>query len=463
MDFESLLSGYKSKACILSVGTYPNGGYGNIRIVAGNKAHCDEMFHVMHHPFVPDSPYEEYLPQNKNFEDQCYRCAILGQPMHAYVPLPQMGLWLNMYLLPLISDREDIGYCIYSYDVTPEADSGQRANVSMETSAAVLSTCIKLRGSGNLRETFQEVIGDIRQICDSDHCCILLTNAEEQNCMVLCESIRPGSGILPMELFLDDAFYGITKTWDSTLGDSTCVIIKDERDLEWLGSVNPMWHQSLKASGAKSLVLFPLKYNDETLGYMWATNFNVENTVKIKETLELTTFFIASEISNYQLLLRLETLSSMDMLTGVRNRNRMNAMVDDIISGKITMQSPYAVFFADLNGLKRINDVNGHSAGDAILKKAASILCETFPDCEVFRAGGDEFMIIAKGMEEKTAETKRSQLKDQAACVDDLVFAVGVHIVHEKEDIRAAMRAADQEMYTDKEKYYEEHPEKKYR
>ena len=84
MNFEQILSAYKSKACILSVETYPGGGYGNIRIVEGNQGHYDEMARVMHRPFVPDSPYEQYLPQNMNFEDFCYRSAILGQP-HAYL------------------------------------------------------------------------------------------------------------------------------------------------------------------------------------------------------------------------------------------------------------------------------------------------------------------------------------------------------------------------------------------
>jgi hypothetical protein len=38
----------------------------------------------------------------------------------------------------------------------------------------------------------------------------------------------------------------------------------------------------------RSIVLFPLKHNGVMLGYLWAVNFNVEDTVKIKETLELT-------------------------------------------------------------------------------------------------------------------------------------------------------------------------------
>ena len=58
----------------------------------------------------------------------------------------------------------------------------------------------------------------------------------------------------------------------------------------------------------KSAVLFPLKHNSRTLGYLWALNFKTEDTVRIKETLELSTFFIASELANYQLMKQLEDL-----------------------------------------------------------------------------------------------------------------------------------------------------------
>ncbi|MCR4558153.1 MAG: hypothetical protein K5779_10080 [Saccharofermentans sp.] len=73
MAFDRLLSGYKAKACVISVDILPDDHYGNIRIVAGNKPHCDDMLATMHKGFIPGSPYEEYFPQNKNSEDFCYR------------------------------------------------------------------------------------------------------------------------------------------------------------------------------------------------------------------------------------------------------------------------------------------------------------------------------------------------------------------------------------------------------
>ncbi len=462
MDFDKLLSGYKAKACVMSVDILPDDRYGNIRIVAGNKAHCTDMLATMHKEFIPGSPYAEYFPENKNFEDFCYRSAVLGQPLHTYVALPYMNLWLNMFLLPLESDKENTGYCLYSYDVAPKADAEQRASLSADTAATVLQTCIKLRGSGNIKETIGEVINDIREICESDHCCILLVDKETRKCETFSESIKLGSSVLPMDSYLDDSFFDITQTWDDTIGGSTCVIVKNQQDREWLESVNPVWVKSLTAAGVYNIVLFPLVYNDKTLGYMWSLNFNEENTVKIKETLELTTYFIASEIANYQLLRKLEKLSTIDMLTGVKNRNAMNNTVSDIIEGKSQIKYPYSVVFTDLNGLKRVNDENGHTEGDNLLKTTAHIFSGAFFDAEVYRAGGDEFMILASDMDEDKLNDRIKRVEEQAYR-DNVHVSIGTYVVREGEDIRTAMRIADERMYADKKAYYEKNPDKKYR
>ena len=463
MNFDAILSAYKCKTCVMSVEVFPGGNYGNIRIVAGNKAHCDDMLHTMQRPFVPDSPYALYFPQDKNFEDYCYRSAIQGQVLHSYVSLPQMDLWLNMTLLPLSSDKKNVGYCVYSYDVTPYLDSEKRASLSADTSSAVLQTCLKLREARDFHEKFREVTEDIRRICDSEDCGILLVNEQTQKCELLGDAFKPGCKLVPFENYLDEKTYGMTLTWKQTLMDSTCVIIKDRQDMDWLGTVNPVWHASLTSSGVKSIVLFPLNYNNESLGYIWATDFNVENAVKIKEILELATFFIASEIANFQLLKKLELLSSTDMLTGAKNRNMMNSVVSDIVAGKMQLKAPYSVIFADLNGLKWVNDTKGHKEGDKILKTAASILKSTFPEGDVFRAGGDEFVVLASGISEAELKQRVRMLYSQAEKAEHLHFAVGTSMVFEEGDILEAMHLADERMYADKRKYYETHQNKKYR
>ena len=457
MEFEKLLSNYKTKACIVSVDFLPEGKFGNIRIVAGNQAHCDDMA-ALNHPFVPGCPYEACFPKNPNFEDFCYHCSHDGKPLHAYVDLYMMGLWLNMFLIPLESDVENVGYCIYCYEVTPKADSSAMANVSAENASTVLNTCIKLRGADDVKHVFHEVVEDIRKICDSDHCCILLTDSEKYTCTNFAESLREGTDLYPMSRYID-GFYAIASTWPGTLAGSTCVIIKDEQDMQKLHEQNPVWAASLDYAGVKSVVLFPLRHGKDLLGYMWVLNFNVANVMKIKETLELTTFFISAELASYQLLNKLEYLSTVDTLTGVRNRNMMNNRVDRIVSEQDPM--PVAVIFVDLNGLKRMNDERGHASGDMMLRSAASILQSVFQDGEVFRAGGDEFMILVSEISEEEIRRRIARVHLLAGMSKDVRLSVGV--CYGERDIRKAMRIADERMYAEKYEYYSTHPELKSR
>ncbi|MBQ1433883.1 MAG: GGDEF domain-containing protein [Ruminococcus sp.] len=213
----------------------------------------------------------------------------------------------------------------------------------------------------------------------------------------------------------------------------------------------------------KKLVLFPLRYNGETKGYIWVTDFDDENTITIRETLELTTYFIASEIANYQMVKQLEILSSIDLLTGVRNRNAMNNRVIRLTSGEDKYPKALRVVFADLNGLKKVNDQSGHNAGDLMLKSAALALQDAFRGQEIYRAGGDEFMLIISNMDDAKFESAIERIRSYSYTEDTGSFAIGCCNDNGRNDIREDMKEADERMYADKEEYYKRFPERRYR
>ena len=227
--------------------------------------------------------------------------------------------------------------------------------------------------------------------------------------------------------------------------------------MDYIRERNPAWYQSLMKSHVRSLVIFPLKSGDELIGYIWATNFDTVHTLRIKETLELSTYFIASELANYILLTRLRELSTMDMLTGIMNRNEMNNRFDELREGKVSIDR-LGVVFADLNGLKRINDQCGHAEGDAMLKNGAALLRQVFSGDEIYRAGGDEFLILTRGMEEEELRKKCNEIKQLASGYPYVSFAVGCCVTPDSRKIRDALKKADERMYQDKENFYRGDP-----
>lgn len=79
-----------------------------------------------------------------------------------------------------------------------------------------------------------------------------------------------------------------------------------------------------------------------------------------------------------------------------------------------------------------------------------------------FRAGGDEFMVISC-CDRFAFEGKIDKLRSMASNPDNVCFSVGCFYNDSDADIRDAMRIADEEMYKDKDRYYSDHPERKYR
>ena len=369
-----------------------------------------------------------------------------------------------MLMMEIDADDGNLCYCTYTQELTHEADSEQMSNVSHDTASEVLSTCIKLRGTSDFKTTMKEVIRDIRKICGAEYCGILSMDGLSNNCSVLCEDVSENFRATKYKAdWFSPEFYEIAKTWDTVLNGSNCIIYRNQEEMELIKERSPVWYDSLKEANVESLVLFPLKSGLELLGYIWANNFDTEKAVHIKETLELTTFFLASEISSYQMFDKFRILSTVDLLTGVLNRNEMNNRVMQLSVDGRPGRKNIGILFADLNGLKTMNDDHGHSAGDKLIKDAAKILKEVFPEDEIYRAGGDEFMVLLRDTTISQLEASAKKIKELAASTDSVSFAIGISLEEDSQHIYNAMKNADVNMYEDKKKFYEQFPERKRR
>lgn len=217
---------------------------------------------------------------------------------------------------------------------------------------------------------------------------------------------------------------------------------------------------SLISHGIRNIILYAIRYNQTIVGFIWAANYDTEKMEQIKETLELSTFLIAAVITNHQLLSRLEERSSVDILTNVGSRNAMDDRIDKYISGEEELPHVMGIAFADLNGLKAVNDDEGHDAGDKLLKRAAALLKIAFGDYDIYRAGGDEFVVLCPDITEEKLERQVEQLRGLCNNTSDVSFAIGSALFNGKYDINSAIQVADERMYRDKEEYYRKNPNK---
>ena len=460
MDYKEFAESFKRVACVISVNLKVENDDSRYLIIDANDAYRRTVVKSLD-DFKTNVPYTRYIMKAANFEALCDTCVKQNIPIHTYFDLELYNAWIEVFLMPLESGDPDKGLILFSYEMNPKADIDKLADISSETATNVIKTCLKLRETSDFRESMKAVIKDIRKQCGSQRCSVLLTDYEKREYSLLCEDYDPDDpSQVPLEDFLTEEFYAVIETWPRLINKSNCYVMTSERDMDEAHKIAPEWIDSLKMAGVKSLVIYPLRSDNKTIGYIWAGNFPTDKTLMIKETLGLTSFILSAEVANDQNVRKMKIMSSTDLLTGVFNRNAMNNRISEDVSGTKLIQKPFGVFFIDVNGLKTINDTQGHLAGDNLLKDVASSLKELKnKNVEIYRVGGDEFLIITPKTNPAEFLKLEEELKQNCERPNRAHFAVGSCHSDEHDDIRKAMQKADARMYEVKEEYYSRHPE----
>ena len=460
MDYKDFVSNFKRVACIMSVNLKEENHDNRYFVVDANDAYKRTVVKNIE-DFETNVPYTRYIPKAANFEALCDSCVTTNKPIHTYFDIELYNAWMEVFLMPLESDDPDKGMILFSYEMNPKADIEKLTDISSETATNVIKTCLMLRETDDFQETMNAVIADIREQCGAKRCSILLTDYEKRDYQLLCEDYGNDPNQVPLSEFLTEEFYKVIETWPRLIKKSNCFIITNERDMEEAHKIAPEWIDSLRGDHVETLVIFPLRSDNKTIGYIWAGNFDPSKTLMIKETLGLTAFILSTEIANEQNIRKMKIMSTTDLLTGVFNRNAMNNRISDDLSGANPIAKPFGVFFVDVNGLKTTNDTQGHPAGDDLLKDVAATLKDLGDDkLEVYRVGGDEFMVIATDTDKEDFAKLKEILVNNCERPNRAHFAVGsCHSDDVDGSIIKAMQTADATMYEVKEEYYSRHPE----
>lgn len=112
----------------------------------------------------------------------------------------------------------------------------------------------------------------------------------------------------------------------------------------------------------------------------------------------------------------LKSLVLNDELTGLYNRRGFFALAEHQIKLAQREQKNILVLFADIDGMKNINDTFGHQEGDLAIKNTAAILKDTFRTSDIVaRIGGDEFAILSLQTAWDNAETLMDRLQTKVS------------------------------------------------
>ena len=210
-------------------------------------------------------------------------------------------------------------------------------------------------------------------------------------------------------------YEGVLDTWFLEYEKRRNILIYD---IEEYKSISENMYHVLKPQGIHTLVTGPIEMME----------FVISMIIRLRD------------YSN-----ALEESAIRDQLTHCQNRTALHWAYDD----DMDMNQSIAVIMCDLNGLKKIND------GDKYICDAAEILVSCFDDQNVYRVGGDEFIIVLQGITKAdlTIRTDRLQLYADLKKIS-LSFGVSYR-TNSKEHFETLLREADKKMYVQKKHYYE--------
>ena len=150
----------------------------------------------------------------------------------------------------------------------------------------------------------------------------------------------------------------------------------------------------------------------------------------------------------------LKNISRHDTLTDMQNRDAYNADFPKIAE---SCERSLACVFIDVNGLKYINDNEGHEKGDEMLKTVADEIKNHFGDDFTYRIGGDEFVIFVPDPEEKDIKDKTDDILAKIK-VKSYYAAVGWKIrdLNDNLHMEELVKDAEAYMYKKKSEFYKQ-------
>lgn len=150
---------------------------------------------------------------------------------------------------------------------------------------------------------------------------------------------------------------------------------------------------------------------------------------------------------------RLEHLATIDPLTGVKNRRSMDVELDLAAANAERTGLPHALVMLDLDHFKQINDVYGHGVGDNVLTDLVALIeHHTRKSDQLFRYGGEEFVLLLPGVDGDSLQTVMNNL--QAVLRKYLKYpggpvtsSFGVALLRHGESIDSWLTRADDALY----------------
>lgn len=255
-------------------------------------------------------------------------------------------------------------------------------------------------------------------------------------------------GVKPQKEILQNLPAEVCANWYQSFRENRNIIIEDLEDIR---EKDPLQYENLKRQDIYSLVVVPLYDDGVVIGFYGVDNPPGKSLDYTSNMLQIMGHFIVSSLKRRNLMRQLEKMSYSDQLTGLGNRYAVERFVRNM-----DKRESIGVLYCDITGLKRVNDTEGHEAGDQLILRARDLLMHFWKAYEVFRIGGDEMLVLASGIQQATFQEEVCRMKEH---MQEYKVAVAVGAVWKPDgtdSIDQMLTESERLMYEDKARYYKQ-------
>lgn len=220
-------------------------------------------------------------------------------------------------------------------------------------------------------------------------------------------------------------------------------------DMEKLCRDMPALSKVLSPEQVRRMILIPLLAKAEVVGFVRIDDPPEKQMSAVAEMCKILSHFIVSLIQQRDLIRNLEQISLRDQMTGAMNRYALNSYL-----ARAHLERDMGLIYCDLIGLKRVNDRFGHASGDRTIIQAYQVLGGMFPVDQIFRMGGDEFLVVREGVGREKFQESVEQLKAAAVSSRCWLSIGSAWCQAGGKSFNDLMNEADENMYENKRTYY---------
>lgn len=368
----------------------------------------------------------------------CYRTAYLDQMQQFIHYVSEIDRWLNIYVT-----RPAYGYCFYTcIDITNEKKVQE--DLKLREADEFIFKCIHLlQAERSVDTAIKYLLKELGESLQAERMYILETN------QVVVSQVYEWckQGIASQQNNLQQVPYYMIAKWEKQLQKREFIFLQDIYDFQ----ANQRTGDNIFiVPGLERLLAVPLYDGFILQGYVAVDNYSEDKTFFALKVMPFVACIIVAYLKNNLLTKQLANMGNHDLLTNSLNRIAFAKYLRDNYHDFYDVGALYI----DINGLKNINDIYGHSKGDYLICAMYNLLVDIFSVDVIYRMGGDEFVVLENHITKQDFKKHIKKLFSKTKTVPMLYFACGYHWVSGRPEIYELLKIADRNMYEDKKRFY---------